>query len=97
MQTPSEDESTLSLAGTSSLWWIPPELNWSIEMKEVWLLPAFDFDSSCWDNLTAPWLYSSIENNELLDNVNGSTENREFFEDVEDILRRVKNMKFEEQ
>ena len=61
------------------------------------LLPAFDFDSSRWDILTAPWLYSSIENNEFLDNVNGSMENREFFEDVEDILRRVKHKKFEEQ
>ena len=60
-------------------------------------MPTSDFDSSRWDILTTPWLYSSIENNELLDNVNGSTENREFFEDVEDILRRVTNMKFDEQ
>ena len=97
MQTPSKQESTLSLFGSSSLWWIPPELNGSIEKKEVWLLPASDFDSSRWDILTAPWLYSSIENNELLDNVNGSTENREFLLDFEDILTRVKKMKFNEQ
>ena len=94
---PVEDESTLSLFGTSSLWWIPLELNGSIANKEVWLLPASDFDTSCWDILTAPWLYSLIENTELLDNVNGSTENREFLLDVEDILTRVKKMKFDEQ
>ena len=66
-------------------------------MKEAWLLPASDFDSLCWDILIAPWLYSSIEIKELLDNVNGSTKNREFFEDIEHILRRVKNKKFDEQ
>ena len=52
-------------------------MNGLIEKKEMWLLLIFDI-------LTAPWLYLSIENNELLDNVNGSTENREFFEDVEE-------------
>ena len=82
-QTPSEDESTLSLAETSALWWISPELNSSIEMKEAWLLPASDFDSSCGDIWFTPWLYSSIENKELLDNVYGSIENKEFFEDVD--------------
>ena len=60
-------------------------------------MPASDFDSSRWDILTSPWLYSSIENNELLDNVNGSIENKEFFEDIEDILKRVKKMEFDEQ
>ena len=94
---PVEDESTLSLFGASSLWWIPPELNGSIKKKEMWLLPASDFDSSRWDIVTAPWLYSWIENNELLNNVNGSTKNRKFLLDVEDILTRVKKMKFDEQ
>ena len=68
-----------------------PELNSSIEMKEPWLLQASDFDSTCRDIWFAPWLYSSIENKELLDNVYSSIENKEFFEDVEDILRVDKN------
>ena len=72
-------------------------LNGSIEKKEVWLLLISKFESSRWDSLTAPWLYWFIENNELLDNVNGSTENREFLLDVEDILTKVKKMKFDEQ
>ena len=60
-------------------------------MKEVWLLPASDFDLLCWDIWFVPWLYSSIENKELLDNAYGSIENKEFFEDIEDILRENKN------
>ena len=59
-------------------------------------MPASDFDSSCWDILIAPWLYFSIEIKELLDNVYGSIENNEFFEDVEDIFRADKNKKFDE-
>ena len=72
-------------------------MNGSIEKKEVSLLLISKFESSSWDILIAPWLYSSIEDNELLDNVNGSTENREFLLDVEDILTKVKKMKFDEQ
>ena len=92
--SPSEDKSTLSLFATSLLFWIPPELNSSIEKKELWHLPISEFESSRLAIWSGPWLYSSVENNELLHNGNRSTENRKFLLDVEDNLTRVKTMKF---
>ena len=89
MQTSSEDESTLSLFATSLLFWIPHELNGLIEKNGFDLFPILEFESWRWHLCTSRWLYSSVENNELIDKVNASTENREFLLDVEDILTRV--------
>ena len=65
-----------------------PKLKESIEKSEFELCPTLSLDST-WHRLIFTWLYSSVENNELSDNVKDSIENREFLLDVEDILTKA--------
>ena len=66
-----------------------PKLKGSIEKSELELCPTLSLDST-WHLFIFTWLYSSVENNELSDNLKGSMEKREFLLDVEDISTKAK-------